>query len=488
MYFRGVSLATVLLGATSILAWNEDQVYQHVAVFSVDGLHSSDVGKYVALRPKSTIAQLLQTGYEYTNAFTSAPSDSFPGTVAPFTGASPRTSGVWYDDIYDRSFYPPFSKNETRCEGPPGAEVEQDETLDYNSTELFSGGINPDNLPQAVVNGKCTEIYPHARLRVNTVFEIVEASGKQTAYTDKHPAYDLVRGPSGKGLTVGYFPEIAAIANTVDATIAYDQLHVNAFLDWIAGDGSTPDNSEIQGAGLTTTPTVFGGNFQAVSVGQKTAGYTNGTLTFTAPLLKALDFVDDSLGQVVSALKAKNIYDDTLIIVASKHGQAPINPALYRKIDNALIAPATGVNVSFVTADDIALIFLEDQSTLETAVQGLVKATSTLQIQDIIYGTRLTALGFGDPKTDPAVPDIIVRPELGVIYTTSTAKIAEHGGLSDDDRHVACFVSGSGLKQTQFGQRVSTRQVAPTVLKVLGLNPGDLEGVKLQGTEVLDGF
>jgi len=364
----------------------------------------------------------------------------------------------------------------------------QDETLDYNSTELFSGGINPDNLPQAIINGKCTEVYPHARLRVNTIFEIVEASGKQTAYTDKHPAYDLVRGPSGKGLTVGYFPEIAATANTVNATIAYDQLHVDAFLDWIAGEGKTPANSEIQGAGLTTTPTLFGGNFQAVNVGQKTSGYTNGTLKFTAPLLQAIDFVDNSLGQVVSALKAKKIYDDTLIIVASKHGQAPINPALYRKINPALIAPATGVNISFVTTDDIALIFLEDQSTLETAVQGLMKATSTLQIQDLIYGPRLTALGFGNPATDPAVPDIIVRPELGVIYTKSTAKIAEHGGLSDDDRKVACFVSGSGLKETKFGQRVSTRQIAPTVLKVLGLDPESLEGVKAQGTRVLAGF
>lgn len=367
--------------------------------------------------------------------------------------------------------------------------VEQAENLDYNSTELFSGGIDPDNLPQAIINGKCQEIYPHMRLRVNTIWEIVEASGKETAYTDKHPAYDIVRGPSGKGLTVGYFPEIQSVANTVDATIAYDQLHVDAFLDWIAGEGKTPEHSEIQGAGLTTTPALFGGNFQAVSVGQKTAGYTNGTnQAFTAPLLKALDFVDNSLGQVVSALKAKNIYKETLIIVASKHGQAPKNPALYRKIDPALIVPATGVNVSWVTTDDIALIFLEDQSTLSTAVAGLEKATSELQIQDIIYGSRLTALGYGDPLKDPAVPDIIVRVDLGVIYTTSTAKIAEHGGLSDDDRKVACFVSGSGLKKTVFDQKVSTRQVAPTVLKVLGLNPEELQGAKIQGTPLLEGF
>jgi hypothetical protein len=94
-----------------------------------------------------------------------------------------------------------------------------DESIDYDSTKLWSGGINPANLPQAMINGVCTRVYPHNRVRVNTIFEVVHASGKvyrrlqyehslyalnvvkltlstqQTAYTDKHPSYDIVRGP-----------------------------------------------------------------------------------------------------------------------------------------------------------------------------------------------------------------------------------------------------------------------------------------------------
>ena len=362
------------------------------------------------------------------------------------------------------------------------------ENIDVDPTKLFSGGINPDELPQKKSpDGKCQLIYPHNRLRVNTIFEVVHEAGKQTAYADKHPAYDLVRGPSGEGLTVGYFPEIAAVNNTVDATIAYDELHVAAFLDWIKG--TTPANSEVQGKGLTGAPTVFGGNFQAVSVGQKTAGYTNDTReTFSTPLLKAFDFVDASVGKVVDALKAQQIYDETLIIVASKHGQAPINPALYRKIDPALIVPATGVDVDWTTTDDIALIFLKDQSTLIKAVNGLKANTAKLQIEDIIYGDRLREKGFGDPRTDPAVPDLIIRPQLGVIYTTSKSKIEEHGGLSQDDRKVACFVSAKGLKKHVIDERISTRQVGPTVLKALGLDPEQLQGARAEGTRPLAGF
>jgi hypothetical protein len=81
-----------------------------------------------------------------------------------------------------------------------------------------------------------------------------------------------------------------------------------------------------------------------------------------------------------------------------------------------------------------------------------------------------------------------VRPDLGTIYTTSTAKIAEHGGISDDDRKVACFVSNPGLKKKKFANQASTKQVAPTILKALGLNPKALQGVKAEGTKVLEGF
>ncbi|RDW65358.1 hypothetical protein BP5796_10050 [Coleophoma crateriformis] len=384
---------------------DSQKLYKYVATFSVDGLHSSDIGKYTAQRPNSAIAQLLETGHQYTDAYTSGPSDSFPGTMNLYTGGSPRTTGIWYDDTYDRTYYLPYSTTGTSCSGPSGAEVAYDESKDYNSTELFSGGLDPQNLPQTIINGKCVNVYPHQRLRVNTVFEVVHAAGLQTAYTDKHPSYDVVRGPSGRGLSVGYFPEIAAIPVTVNDTIAYDELHVKAFLEWI--NDKTPAHSEIQD-GLKVTPSVFGGNFQAVSVAQKTKGYVPGSLDFTPDLLQALDFVDASFA----------------------------NPEI--------IAPAAGVNLSFVTTDDIALIFLENHADVNTAVDNLNGKRDELHIQDIISHERLTYLGYGDPLRDPAVPDIIIRPELGVIYTGSTAKIAEHGGLSDDDRKIACFINNPG--------------------------------------------
>jgi len=90
---------------------------KYVAVFSVDGLHNSDLDKWLARGP-SNISALLKTGYRYTDAWTTGPSDSFPGSLAQYTGANPRTTGVWYDDTYDRTFYAPSSG----CKEAPGAE------------------------------------------------------------------------------------------------------------------------------------------------------------------------------------------------------------------------------------------------------------------------------------------------------------------------------------------------------------------------------
>ena len=63
--------------------------------------------------------------------------------------------------------------------------VQYTEINDYNDTLLFSGGIDPANLPQAYVAGKCIDLYPQQRLRVNTIFEVARAAGLTTAYADK---------------------------------------------------------------------------------------------------------------------------------------------------------------------------------------------------------------------------------------------------------------------------------------------------------------
>jgi arylsulfatase A-like enzyme len=76
---------------------------------------------------------------------------------------------------------------------------------------------------------------------------------------------------------------------------------------------------------------------------------------------------------------------------------------------------------------------------------------------------------------------------VGVTYSGSTAKQAEHGGFSHDDTNVMILVSNPSFKATTLTTPVQTAQVAPTILKALGLNPQSLQAVQVQGTEVLPG-
>src|SRR6267378_1093479 len=95
----------------------------------------------------------------------------------------------------------------------------------------------------------------------------------------------------------------------------YDEIKVNSIINQI--DGFTHDRSKS-----APVPAIFGMNFQSVSVGQKLkgAGYQDVLGTPSALLAGDFDFVDQSLGRMVSELKKKGLLDQTLIVVSAKHG------------------------------------------------------------------------------------------------------------------------------------------------------------------------
>jgi hypothetical protein len=94
----------------------------------------------------------------------------------------------------------------------------------------------------------------------------------------------------------------------------------------------------------------------------------------------------------------------------------------------------------------------------------------------------------GVPPNDPRTPDIIVVPNVGVIYTGSSKKLAEHGGFAHDDTNVMMLVSNPYFKANTVTLPVETRQIAPTVLAALGFNPQMLNAVQAEGTQVLPGL
>ena len=90
------------------------------------------------------------------------------------------------------------------------------------------------------------------------------------------------------------------------------------------------------------------------------------------------------------------------------------------------------------------------------------------RVDQILWGPDLAAQ-YADPATDSRVPDIIILPTPGTVYTTSATKIADHGGFGDEDVHVALLVSNSALPRKTITDPVETRQIACTILKALNL-------------------
>ena len=92
------------------------------------------------------------------------------------------------------------------------------------------------------------------------------------------------------------------------------------------------------------------------------------------------------------------------------------------------------------------------------------------------------------PNGDSRTPDILVTPNIGVTYSGSGKKLAEHGDFAHDDTNVMMLLSNPSFDRKRITSPVGTMQIAPTILKALGLDPDALDAVRLEGTEVLPGL
>jgi hypothetical protein len=539
----GALAATVLAQPAPDRGHHHESSIAHVLLISVDGLHQSDLEWYVRNHPGSELAKLISGGAEYTGAQTPIPSDSFPGMTAQVTGGNPRTTGVYYDDEYSHAVLPAGT---TSCHGQAtGGEVIYDSPDDKNATALDAGQglsglpgsilemtgqpgtlLNPASLP---VNPQtCKPIYPHEYLKVNTVFEVAHEHGLRTAWSDKHPAYEALEGPSGSGIDDLFTPEIDSnalepngkpypgeISWTGDnaATMQYDSYKVQAILNEIDGY----DHSHTTHVGV---PAVFGMNFQTVSTAEKllssdglNGGYLPGTTTPGPLLQRALDFIDAKLEAMDEEIQAQGLADSTAIIVSAKHGQSPQDPNALTRIKDGPIIEA--INAAWKTAhpgagelivagvdDDAWQSYLSDTSQQAAdfvkhylwthAATGVAYDGSSRTLAHsglaTIYAGRDAAHYFGVPVNDPRHPNVWGVVQVGVVYTGGT-KIAEHGGANPADRDVPILVYAPGAAEPGlYDQAVETTQIAPTILALLSLDPNALQAVRIEGTQVLPGI
>ena len=558
-----LALTLLLAGATAMAqVQGKPQTttpIQHVLLISVDGMHAVDFlncanGIVTANGGQPycpALAALGTTGVNYVAASTSKPSDSFPGLTAIVTGGSPALTGVYYDVAYARNLDAPAQTTGnglgagpcTPNAAPTGTTSEYEEGIDFDKTKLNGGApgasltdgtiasIDPQHLIRDPSRG-CAPVYPWEWVRTNSIFSVIHSAGGYAAWSDKHPAYASVASGLGPAaLDDFYAPEInsnvvalpgvttptgvscasirdkgadlTAWTNSFENIQCYDTLKVDAVLNWI-------DGKSHLGNKTTKVPTIFGMNFQALSVGQKLieksnstkGGYLDAQGTPGAALLSEFQFVDASIGAFVSELKKQGLLNSTLIVITAKHGQSPIDPSRYVSQLISATSPVTLLsNAGYIpfsestnnangigpTEDDVSLIWLSDSADTDSAVSVIEQnpsMTTGVGLGQLYYGPSL-ALNYNNPTNDPRTPDIIVTPNVGVTYSGSTSKLAEHGGFAHDDTNVVLLLSNPSFTPTTVSVGVGTAQVAPTILRALGLSPWSLEAVRVEGTPIL---
>src|ERR1700730_10829987 len=237
-HLAGTSLATslisLILQPTPAFAWG---TVQHVLLVSVDGLHAVDLEFCVTKGTCPNLKKLTEHGLNYTNAS---------------------------NDSYDRTLFAPAGNPPAPCAKGPGAEVNLAENIDKDQGMIDGGvrasltglnsavAIDPNKLPGQKSGRSCQALWPHYFIRTNTIFGVLHKHGLRTAWSDKHPAYDIINGNkpntqpvNGPGTNVDDF-----FAPEINSDLSQANINLIHSLGLIS---TAPDPTPVSGADFTGT-------------------------------------------------------------------------------------------------------------------------------------------------------------------------------------------------------------------------------------------
>ncbi len=433
-----------------------DHPAQHILLLTVDGLHASDLAGWVLRHPHSALASLSAQGVTYTNARTPV-ANATAGLLALATGGTPISTGILAGVGYDRTLSPPGSNCRTR-----GTGFVLEQMIPTRGIDLTAMPLDPSR--------SCIPIRPHDLLRVNTIFEIVHEKVGSTAWAaDSAATADLLNGPSGKGLD-----EVADRTN--------DTARVEAVLHWI-------DGRDAGGLQSKPVPALFGMSFSGVLEAQAgSASYTDLLGTPSAKLEQGIAGVDSKIGRLVAELKRQRLDRTTWVLLTAAFGGARDKPQ--RGIPLSRLADAADTVKPGVVAQtaggSTAMVWLNDRSQTRVVAEAYSRSAARLGIRAVLCEERLSLI-LNAPETDSRMPDILLEAQPGVVWR-SPEVIEGYGDTSDAATHVPLLVSGVQLTARNDPTLVPTTQIAPLLLRALGLEKFDLEALHREHTPALPGI
>lgn len=424
---------------------------------------------YITLAPMPALTALIRRGTTFDRAWVAQLESETPtGHATLSTGSLPRHDGIigfeWRDSITKR------------------------ERLDAWPRGVLSGAMDRDlkssgapSIPQAV---KVAD--PKATV-VALSSEKVYAADAMGGYAADYILYHQRTGPKNSVLVpsavVGHRPP----DDFFHHPNLQAQLPMQHFTDW-----DYLSNVLALAAVDAFRPKVLMVNLPGADV----YGHAYGGPAAPGVMAKVAAGLDRTIARIAAAYQKAGIYEQTLFVVTADHGMVPNDRAVDGLTTKAAVKAAGGQYL-FHTGGTAADIYLRNSWRGRAVAEQMARtpgvAAAYYQVNEQGRYDYRQASGLAlDPALDaayqyllstfagPSAPDVVApfrENTIGGLYRTAHG---DHGGLSWGAQHVPLVMAGPGIRQgalSHFPARLI--DVAPTVLRVLGVPAAPMDGIVL---------
>lgn len=207
----------------------------------------------------------------------------------------------------------------------------------------------------------------------------------------------------------------------------------------------------------------------------------------------AVSYADDRVRDIVEAAQRAPLGGKTTVIVASDHGFFPIEKDVRPNVvaKRLGLRGKDGLRVECVTQGGACMVYLLGEGDRTVAAGKLREELRKVEGVDAVVAPEgFAALGQPTPKRDPRAPDLWLAAKSGYAFTDAeageepvvarSARGGAHGYLPDQSDMLGTLVlSGYGVRKGANVGKVSNRDVAPTIARLLGVELPGVEGKAL---------
>jgi predicted AlkP superfamily pyrophosphatase or phosphodiesterase len=212
--------------------------------------------------------------------------------------------------------------------------------------------------------------------------------------------------------------------------------------------------------------------------------------------LTAMAYLDSQVDRIVQVLQRPDFAERSTLIVVSDHGFRNYRHAIHANallLEKGILKSVNGKlkgDAWIVPEGGVAMVYVTNSARKTDLIAQLKSVYGRAEGIERVYGVEdFGALGLPGPKDSDQAPDIVLAAKEGCFFSgepdknlISDAVGGTHGFPNSDSQMQAIFLAwGKGVPSgTQLG-RITNRDVAPTIAKLLGIDLKSARGHAIPG-------